>query len=143
MLVSKHSPKTTILTQTQRDTTVFISGKTPFVSAIKRIDRILEKFDHLVAPVLHRPKFNNREYKKVKYIVIKGMGKSIQKVISLGLFYQTQKSYTVDIYTGTVPVVDTVTTEEVIETREGPEEQTKRQSRDASSVEVRIWLKLR
>lgn len=139
----KRGAKTAILTKTQRDTTVYIKGNTPFVSALKRINKILEKFDRQTGPTLHRSKYQNGEYKKVKYIVVKGMGKSILQTMSIALHYQTKKAYLVDIYTSTVLVVDTVESEEVLETREGPETQTKSELRKVSCVEARIWLKLR
>lgn len=142
-MTTRRGAKTEILSKTQRDTTVFIRSNTPFVSAIKRISVILEKFDRLTGPALHRSKFQNGEYKKVKYIVVKGMGKSIAQTLSIALHFQTKKNYSVDVYTGTALVVDTVETEEVIETREGPETQTKSQLRKVSYVEVKIWLKTR
>lgn len=134
--ITRRSPNTAILNKTERDTLVLIKSSTPFVSALKRIDRILEKFDNISLSA----KFRNGEYKSVKYVIIKGMGKSIQKTVSVALHYQS-RNYQVDIYTGTVEVVDTVSSGEIIETREGPEEQTKNEIRKVSSVEARIWLK--
>lgn len=136
----KRSPAQGLLSKTQLDTLVLVKTSTPYQSALKRIDRILDKFDKQTGPVLHRSKYQNGEYKKVKYIVIKGMGKCIQKTISIALHYQT-KGYVVDIYTGTVEVVDTVGNGEVIETREGPQEQTTNQVRAVGYVEAKIWLK--
>lgn len=136
----KRSPPKPLLNKTQQETLVLIKSSTPFQSALKRIDRILERFDKQTGPVLHHSKYQNGEYKKVKYVVIKGMGKCVQKTISIALNYQT-KNYTVDIYTGTVEVVDTIGNGEVVETREGPQEQTKSQLRAVGYVEARIWLK--
>lgn len=140
---TKRGARTEILNKTHSDTTILINGRTPFISAVKRITKTLEKFDRQTGPALHHSKYQNGEYKKVKFILVKGMGKCIQQTISLALHFQTKQNYVVDIYTGTVPVVDTVETEEVIETREGQEVQTRPQLRKVSYVEVKIWLKLR
>ncbi|WPK23606.1 hypothetical protein PUMCH_000847 [Australozyma saopauloensis] len=123
------------------DRPLLIKSTTPFISALKHIDRSLEKLDPLLRRITNpaRPSYN--EFKDYKYVLVKGMGKCIPKTISIALYYRTKRGYRVDISTGTDQVLDTVETGEVIETREGPEKQMKHQKRDASYVVAKIWFK--
>lgn len=139
MAVIKHSPSTAVPTKIERETTFLVKAATPYVAAIKRIDAILAKFDK--SPIDHK-KYQRGEYKKVKYIRVKGMGRAIDKTVSLALHYQTKKSYKVDLYTGTVEVVDEITAASNHKSKDGDsDEESTFKTRDASFVEVKIWLK--
>lgn len=139
MVIIKHSPNTEIPNKIERETTFLVKSGTPYVSAIKRIDAILEKFDK--SSVDHR-KFQRGEYKKVKYIRVKGMGRAIDKTSSLALHYMANQGYKVDLYTGTVDVLDEVKSASAYKSKDGEsDEESVFQKRQASYVEARIWLK--
>lgn len=139
MAIIKHSPNTNIQNKIERETTFLVKAATPYVSAIKRIDAILAKFDK--SAVDHK-KFQRGEYKKIKYIRVKGMGRAIDKTTSIALHYMTKKAYKVDLYTGTVEVMDEVTSTSEHRSKDGEsDEESTYQKRSASYVEVKIWLK--
>lgn len=132
MQIVKHSPNTKLQLLVQRETTFLVRAKTPYIAAIKRIDKIFEKFDK-------NPKFKRGEYKKVNYITVKGMGRAIDTTVSLGLHYKG-KHYKVETLTGTVEVLDEIVTELNLDTKDSDTESLYRK-RKASYVEIRIWLK--
>lgn len=139
MAIIKHSPNTSIPNKIERETTFLVKAATPYVSAIKRIDAILAKFDK---PAVDHRKYQRGEYKKIKYIRVKGMGRAIDKTTSLALHFMTAKAYKVDIYTGTVEVMDEVTTSSEHRSKDGEsDEESLYRTRNASYVEVKIWLK--
>lgn len=98
----KHSPQTKPLTETQFNSTFHVKSSTPFISAVKRINKQLAKFTKLQGT---QRKFQNDQYKRVKYITVKGMGKTIEKTLKLAMHFQ-QLGYKVDIITGSVQVLD-------------------------------------
>ncbi|KAK6201520.1 Rpp20 subunit of nuclear RNase MRP and P-domain-containing protein [Scheffersomyces amazonensis] len=146
----KHSPNVRIESAVERETTFLVKSSTPFVSAVKKIQRSLDKFDKSMISSNSRSrgktKYQNGEYKKVNYIVVKGMGKTIEKALSLALYFDEELHYQVDIITSTVKVLD--------EFREQVPEEAKQEfddgdefndsvyrKRSVSSIEVRIWVK--
>ncbi|KAF5211998.1 putative ribonucleases P/MRP protein subunit [Clavispora lusitaniae] len=137
--VIKQSAVAKIQTQVERESTFLVKSKTPFISAIKRIDVILDKFDR---DSIDHKKFRRGNYKKIKYIRVKGMGKAIEKVASLAAHYTTKKAYKVDVYTGTVDVVDEVQhkTNHSLKDDDSDTESEYRE-RKVSYMEIKIWLK--
>lgn len=139
MTIIKHSPNTTIENKIERETTFLVKAKTPYISALKRIDKLLNKFDR--SSVDHK-KYQRGEYKNIKYLRIKGMGAAIPKTTLLALHYKEKKLYRVDLFTGTVEVVDEIKRASEFETKDGDsDEELTFRTREASCVEVRIWLK--
>lgn len=136
--IVKHNPDTKLRSKTALDTTFLVKGSTPFVSAVKRIDRMLEKFD--TNGTGYR-KYLLGEYKKVRFLTIKGMGKAIDTVVSLGLHYKHKKQYKVDVKTGTVEVLDELKKPLEYSTKESDDEESEFKKRRASYVDVKIWLK--
>ena len=106
-------------------------------------------------------KFQNDQYKRVKYITVKGMGKTIEKTLKLAMHFQ-QLGYKVDIITGSVQVLDEFEKKVLApagidneDLRMGIEEEeeddddernsltdyeTEYKKRMVSSVEARVWL---
>ena len=154
----KHSPQTKPLTETQFNSTFHVKSSTPFISAVKRINKQLAKFTKLQGT---QRKFQNDQYKRVKYITVKGMGKTIEKTLKLAMHFQ-QLGYKVDIITGSVQVLDEfekkvlapagIDNEDLRMGIEGEEEddddernsltdyETEYKKRMVSSVEARVWL---
>ncbi|KAG5418770.1 hypothetical protein I9W82_003488 [Candida metapsilosis] len=144
----KHSPQTKRLTETQFNSTFLVKSSTPFISAIKRINKQLAKFTKQQAGGgTGQRKFQNEQYKKVKYLTAKGMGKSIEKTLKLAMHFQSQ-GYKVDILTGSVQVLDEFEKKVVVHSDgdddyEGVDREdleTEYKKRMVSSVEARIWL---
>ncbi|KAI5968960.1 hypothetical protein CANMA_001956 [Candida margitis] len=137
----KHSAQTTRLTETQFNSTFLVKSSTPFISAIKRINKQLTKFAKQQGS---QRKFQNDQYKKVKYIAVKGMGRTIEKTLKLAMHFQSQ-GYKVDILTGSVQVLDEF--EKRVESF-NPDSilaaemdyETEYKKRMVSSVEARVWL---
>lgn len=128
---------TAISPRLQKETTVLVKSSTPFVSAVKRIDRMLEKYDKGSG---NSTKYHRGEYKRLRYLTIKGMGAAMQKTVSLALHYETTKGHQIDIYTGTTTVLDSVAVAH-IECKDDSEDETELRPRPVSYVEVRIHLK--
>lgn len=134
----KHNPGTKLRNKTALDTTILVKGSTPYMLAVKRIDKMLEKFD--TSGVNHK-KYQLGEYKKVRYLTVKGMGKAINTAISVALHFQTQKEYKVDVTTGTVEVLDELRQTLEHSTKDSDDEEATFQKRQASYVSIKIWLK--
>lgn len=129
----RHSPNTELLLTVQQETQFLVKSSTSFIAAVKRITKTLEKFDK---DGTHK-KYHRGEYKKVKYICVKGMGRAMEKTISIGLWFQNDLNYRVEVKTGGTEVLD--------EFRHGENEdddgETTFQKRMVSYVEVHIHLK--
>ncbi|OBA19374.1 hypothetical protein METBIDRAFT_33545 [Metschnikowia bicuspidata var. bicuspidata NRRL YB-4993] len=134
----RNSPNTRILLKTEIQTTIFVKSSTPYVSALKRVDRLLEKFDRL--PTNYK-QFQQGEYKKVRSLSVKAMGSAMEKAVSIGLHFKENMGYQVDFFTGTVEVVDELKTTEIPNTRDDSEDETELRGRNVSCVQVTIWLK--
>lgn len=126
----KHSANVEHKLQTQRETTFLVKSATPFISAIKKLDRILTKYGGKRINF----KYQNGQYRNVKFVTVKGMGKAIEKTVSIGLHYKLQGDHKVDILTGSVEVLD-----ELLPTDEDDESTYKK--RMVSYVEIRIWIR--
>ncbi|PVH18518.1 uncharacterized protein CXQ87_001449 [Candidozyma duobushaemuli] len=122
----KHNPGTKLRNKTALDTTFLVKGSTPYMSAVKRIDKMLEKFD---------------TSGKVRYITVKGMGKAINTAVSIALHFQTKKQYKVDVKTGTVEVLDELRQASEYSTKDSDDEEATFKKRSTSYVDIKIWLK--
>lgn len=134
----KHNLGTKLRNKTALDTTFLVKGSTPYMLAVKRIDKMLEKFD--TTGVGHK-KYQLGEYKKVRYITVKGMGKAINTAVSIALHFQTKKQYTVDVKTGTVEVLDELRQALEHSTKDSDDEEATFKKRQTSYVDIKIWLK--
>ncbi|CCG23853.1 Pop7 protein [Candida orthopsilosis Co 90-125] len=139
----KHSPQTRRLTETQYNSKFLVKSSTPFISAIKQISKQLARFSKSQGT---QRKFQNDQYKKVKYITVKGMGKTIEKTLKLAMHFQSL-GYKVDILTGSVKVLDEFERKAIVHSDDDGDEgigredcETEYRKRMVSSVEARIWL---
>mmetsp|Transcript_6910 Transcript_6910/g.8774 ORF Transcript_6910/g.8774 Transcript_6910/m.8774 type:complete len:158 (-) Transcript_6910:14-487(-) len=135
----KHSPNTLPLLKSEHETTFLVKSSTPYISALKRIQKILAKFDKSVLP---NRKYQNVEYKKVKYVTVKGMGKAIENTLSIALKFQDELNYKVDILTGSIEVLDEfqVTSNDDDSDNDYNDDKIFKK-RMVSYIEARIWLK--
>ncbi|CUM62834.1 uncharacterized protein PRCAT00000392001 [Priceomyces carsonii] len=132
----KHAPLVPIKLVVEHETQILIKTSTPYVAALKRIRKALDKFDKTSTS---NKKYCNGEYKKVKYISVKGMGRAIEKTLSIGLNFQDELGYRIDILTGSVEVLDEFEVDD--ENGEEEYEESVYKKRMVSFVEVRIFLK--
>lgn len=102
---------------------VYISAKTPFVSATKRVRKLLShiekrsrgKVDLINGKGSDKQKLralgeqgSGGRGKEPEEVMLKATGKAIEKALSLALFFQSQKDCRVRIRTGSVGVVDDI-----------------------------------
>ncbi|CAK7911282.1 ribonucleases P/MRP protein subunit Pop7p [[Candida] anglica] len=139
----KHSTNTQPQSQIERETIFLVKSSTPFVSALKRITKILNKFNKLSRT---NKRFQNGDYKKVKYITIKGMGRAMEKTLSLGLKFQEELQYKTEILTKSIEVLDEykMNKDENGNSESESDDEDKEtlfQKRMVSCIEVRVWIK--
>lgn len=96
---------------------------------------MLDKFNKSITS---NRKFQGGEYKKVKYITVKGMGKTIETTLGLANKFQNEFNYKVDVLTGTVEVLDEFIPHE---SNDIESDEPIFQKRNVSYIELRIWLK--
>ncbi|CCF59247.1 hypothetical protein KAFR_0G02130 [Kazachstania africana CBS 2517] len=105
--------------------TIYIKSKTPYISAIKRISKKLQD-----------PKPAN-----IKYITIMGMGKAVEKTLSIACYFQTKKQRKVEIITTSVDVIDEIATEDNEESPVSTEDlETTLKKRTISGLRVKIYV---
>lgn len=97
-----------------------LKSSTPFVSAVKHIDK---KFLELDQP-------KNKNSKK-EYITVYGMGKTVEKCLSVGLYFQDTRQHKIEVRTTTVKVLDELQQDDEVEFRK----------RSISGVEIDIYRK--
>ena len=136
----KHRPPKQIWLRVEYLTTFQVKSTTPFISGIKKVQKLLQQFEK---SSLSNRKYQQGDFKKVKYIKIKGMGKAIEKTLSLGLKFQDDMHYKVDIITGTIELLDEFQIEDIDDTSvvTQKKDEVSFRKRNISCVEVRIWLK--
>lgn len=140
---------------------IYVSAKTPFISAVKRVRKLLSEIDRRSTGKIDlvngkgndkqklialREKTNSvRKGKEPEAVVLKGTNRAIEKVLGLGLYFQRQDDCMVRLRTGSVSVVDDIVQEE----EQGGEEQGEGEReelpesrvRKISVVEVAVTLK--
>ena len=117
---------------TSQQKVVYISAKTPFLSAVKRAEKLLHLSDkRVVQSATHLSKRNRRRgddeivgiakevekqkkgVEKKEEVVLKGTGKAIAKVMELALWFQQRgEEYEIRLKTGSVGAVEDVEYEE-------------------------------
>lgn len=141
---------------------VYVSTKTPFISAVKRVRKLLDEIDKRSMGRIDLVDGNGSDKQKLRKlgartntstgkepeeVILKATNRAIQNVLGLALFFQGQDDCRVKLSTGTVGVVDDIvesTAPEAVETVEGEDEQEElpeSRVRKASFVEVAISLK--
>ncbi|KAL8806636.1 MAG: hypothetical protein Q9200_004962, partial [Gallowayella weberi] len=104
---------------------VYISTKTPFISAVKRVRKLLSLIDKRAVGKVDLGDGNgDRERlralggagieggKEPEEVILKATNRAIQKALGLGVFFQGQENVRVRLSTGTVGAVDDVVVEE-------------------------------
>ncbi|CAD0109508.1 unnamed protein product [Aureobasidium uvarum] len=135
---------------------VYVSTKTPFMSAVKRVQKLLAQAEKRLAQsaadqVSNRPKYSHtndditdiervaatmaaRKHDQDE-IVLKATGKAIAKALSLALWFQQRIEYSVRIETGTVGAIDDIVPPE--DTPEGEHHNMEDQEEDIPESRIR------
>jgi len=106
---------------------VYLSTKTPFMSAFKRVKQLLNQINKRYMQGTLAGKNTGRERnqgldkaaratRKPEEVVIKATGRAIEKALNLALFFQKQDDYCVRIRTGSVDAVDDIVQDPKIQT---------------------------
>ncbi|EGV65471.1 ribonuclease P subunit p20 family protein [Yamadazyma tenuis] len=136
----KHRANIHISSVVERETTFLVKSSTPFVSALKRIHKMLDKFNKTITT--NTRKYQGGDYKNVKFITVKGMGKTIETTLGIANKLQNEANYRVDVLTGSVEVLDEFAPPD---SSDGPPkgaiQETVFQKRMVSYVELHVWLK--
>lgn len=142
---------------------VYISAKTPFISAVKRVRKLLSlvekrslgKVDLINGKDDDKQKLRSlggegpsQKEIEPEEVVLKGTNRVIAKVLGLALFFQGQEDLIVRLRTGTVGVVDDIVMvakpsneTELGGQKEGETELPETQVRKISMLEVAVTLK--
>lgn len=129
----RHGPSGPIPLETEAQSTFLVKSTTPYILAIKRITKMLAKFES--SPSQHR-RFHGGEYRKVQYIRVKSMGRAIPSALSIGIHFEHNHQYHTEYITGTTLVLDEFTSP-----NDSDDDSSEMKKRLVSTLEIRIWLK--
>lgn len=118
-LIKKH-PTVKPISYKQVHSTIYLKSKTPYVSALKRINKFLTNVNKTGST----------------YVTVLGMGKAVEKALSLACHFQDHSQKRVEILTKSINVLD----ELFNENEEDPSDmETELQKRTVSGVEIQIY----
>ncbi|KAL8823678.1 MAG: hypothetical protein Q9191_005649 [Dirinaria sp. TL-2023a] len=128
---------------------IYISASTPFISAVKRVRKLLVEIEKRATRSSNATGTQNLEGSvagavaagggpRAEEVLLKGTNRAIEKVLQLALFFQGQGDVKVRIGTGSVGAVDDI---EVEEDGADDEEVQETRVRRVSVVEVGVSLK--
>ncbi|MCJ1370227.1 hypothetical protein MMC20_001439 [Loxospora ochrophaea] len=161
-----HPPIPSPYTGANQPKVIYVSTKTPFVSAVKRVRKLLSliekrsyKSDNLVdgkgSDKQKLRAITDRE-KEPEAVILKATSRAIEKVLGLALYFQGQEDCTVRLNTGGVGVVDDIVVtegptgsdipselvhEEAQSQQEEQDDLPETQIRKTSMVEVQVTLR--
>lgn len=116
-LVKKH-PSVKALSPKQIHSTVYLKSRTPYVSALKRINKFL----------------GNTHRSGSSYVTVLATGKAVEKALSLGCHFGQHLQKRVEVLTKSVEVIDEVTEED-----DESDAETQLKKRTISGIELRIY----
>lgn len=122
--VVRKLPSVKVVNRRQIKTTMYVKSSTPYISALKRIKKFLRDL----------PRNGG------SYVAVLGMGKAIEKTLSLGCHFEQQLGKRVDVLTKSIEVVDEVAEDasEDVDIRDIDRETTL-EKRTVSGVELRVY----
>ncbi|KAI9671590.1 MAG: hypothetical protein M1829_004595 [Trizodia sp. TS-e1964] len=133
-----HPPVASAYSSTNTKRIIYISAKTPFIAAVKRVRKLLD-------PPHTTQALSGGKHREV---LLQAASKAIEKALSLALHFQAQADYIVQIRTGSVGTVDDIIMPAVFESghseensQNGELEIPESRVRMASKVEIGISLR--
>lgn len=125
--VVRKLPSMKVLSRKQIKTTMYVKSSTPYISALKRIKKFL----------------GDLQKNGASYVVVLGMGKAIEKTLSLGCHFEQQLGHRVETLTKSVELVDEVLTDREMavphDSGEDTDRETMLKKRTVSGVELRVY----
>lgn len=115
-------PTIKVLSHKKIKTTIYVKSSTPYVSALKRITKFLD----------------NLEKHGSTYVSVLGMGKAVEKTLSLGCHFEQNKNKRVHILTKTIDLLDEVLQEVENEEEEGQEAEIEDEDKDTILKKRRV-----
>jgi len=143
-----HPPIASPRTNSSTPKIVYVSAKSPFISIVKRVQKLLGYIESRSGPTTLKGSSERQILKNIEdglkearkkgkggaeQVVMKGTGKAIEKVLALGVWFQGLEGVEVRVRTSSVGAVDDVVGEEV---EEGGESRVRR----VSCLEVGVAL---
>lgn len=140
---------------------VYVSAKTPFVSAVKRVRKLLTEIDKRSMGKVDLLNHKGSDKQKLRMVgenpaplksrelegvVLKATNRAIENVLQLGLYFQGQDDYSVRLETGTVGVVDDIVVSDppvAAQGDDGEDEEDLPESRVRKVTVVEITISLR
>ncbi|KAL8776521.1 MAG: hypothetical protein Q9213_008244 [Squamulea squamosa] len=118
---------------------IYISTKTPFISAVKRVRKLLDLIDKRAVGQIdlgdgRAEKETLRALREVdigtrkepEEVILKATNRAIEKALGLGVFFQGQSDVRVRLRTGSVGAVDDIVVDEKRKERKGKREKAKK-----------------
>lgn len=115
---------------------VYVSSNTPFMSAVKRVQKLLRQAEKRATANISLEDSRKTEQQKLmelarvaemrEEVFVKATGRAIEKVLNVGKWFEEKEAeYTVRVKTGSVLVVD-----DVVEDEEKKERELQKQQRE-------------
>lgn len=118
-LIKKH-PTIKPISHKQTHSTIYLKSKTPYVSALKRINKFLTNVNKTGST----------------YVTVLGMGKAVEKALCLACHFQDQSLKRVETLTKSINVMDELSKQDDEDSSDADAELHKR---TISGVEIRIY----
>lgn len=103
---------------------VYVSTKTPFMSAAKRVQKLLREAEKRVTRKIKLTDRGESDKNKLEHlkktsealqkeeVLVKATGRAIDKAVNVGKWFEEKDAYNVEVKTGTVMVVDDIVEDE-------------------------------
>ncbi|CCD24243.1 ribonuclease P/MRP protein subunit POP7 NDAI_0C05840 [Naumovozyma dairenensis CBS 421] len=110
--------------------TIYVKSSSPYISVVKRVHKFIEQLN---------------KTGRSPYVRLMGIGKAVEKTLSIACHFQEEKGRRVDVKTISVDVIDELQYQEDHEEQEeeienDEDRETVLKKRSVSGVEVKIYL---
>ncbi|KAK3186133.1 hypothetical protein K4F52_005123 [Lecanicillium sp. MT-2017a] len=141
------------LPASSKDRIIYVSSSTPFMSAVKRVRKQLDRSQRAgAAGAAHKNASLHARIEALKrdagkdgedgaIVRLMGTGKAVEKTVSLASWFAQQADCGVEVRTRTVATVDDVVGVEAAAEEEQEQEEDESRLRRLSCLEVAVWLK--
>ena len=128
---------------------VYFGTKTPFMSAFKRVKKLLSRVEkrQLQSDFAQQRKSRGRHIPPptpqalpTEPVVVKATGRAIDRALQLALFLQKQEDLRIEIKTGSIAAIDDIVENDDAEQDQEQQEQPESRMRHTSVVEISASL---